>query len=103
VALFQHPPQFNPCQLCDKALSATDPGPGSELTEVLESAKWYLWHGNVTRSLETLEDAYCLCEDELLQYQKQKKLLRHLDELWTYIDNNRSMIPNYGEKYSAMR
>ncbi|MFT6957820.1 MAG: hypothetical protein ACJAYC_002836 [Halieaceae bacterium] len=91
--------KFNVLEQYAKGLWTTDPDPGSELTELLESAKWYLWHGNVARLLEALEDACNLCEDESLQYQKQRKLLRHLDEMWTYIDNNRSMIPNYGEKY----
>ena len=40
-----------------------------------------------------------ICEDESIQYSKQSKLLKQLDELWTYISNNRLMIPNYGEKY----
>ena len=34
-----------------KGLCATDPDPGHELTELLKSAKWYLWHGNVKQAL----------------------------------------------------
>lgn len=82
-----------------KGLTSTDPEPGEEVAGLLESAKWYLWHGNVVRTLETLEESYMICEDESIHYSKQAKLLKHLDELWTYISNNRLMIPNYGEKY----
>jgi hypothetical protein len=82
-----------------KGLSATDPDPGRELTELLESAKWYLWHGNVERSLEKLEDGYLLCDEDELRYEKRRKLVEHLDEIGTYIANNASMIPNYGEKW----
>ncbi|CAM3915316.1 hypothetical protein Xentx_02858 [Xenorhabdus thuongxuanensis] len=28
-----------------------------------------------------------------------KSLLKHLDEMYTYIENNSMMIPNYGEMY----
>jgi len=28
-----------------------------------------------------------------------KKLLKHIDELTTYIENNRHIIPNYGERW----
>jgi len=50
-------------------------------------------------TLERLDDCYCLCEDPELRYQKRRKLVRHLSEMMTYIDNNSHLIPNYGEKY----
>ena len=77
----------------------------SELREptlkVLDSIKWYLWHGNpyeVLQHLETLEmdlDA----ADEESKDSTTHKLLRAVEEFHTYIANNQAFIPNYGERY----
>ena len=72
---------------------------GDELIKNLTSAKWYLWHGNVEKGLDCLEDCYCIGDGDDIRYNHQKKLLKHLEELDTYVRNNRAMIPNYGEKY----
>lgn len=40
-----------------KGLTSADPEPGEEVKGLLESAKWYLWHGNVNQALEALEEA----------------------------------------------
>lgn len=82
-----------------KGMCHTDPDAGAELLEKLESAKWHLWHGNAEESLERLDDCYCLCEDPELRYDKRRKLVQHLSDMITYIDNNSHLIPNYGEKY----
>jgi hypothetical protein len=37
--------------------------------------------------------------DEELNYSKRKKFVKYFDELETYIENNRCIIPNYGEKW----
>jgi hypothetical protein len=77
----------------------SDPKEGEEVKKSLESAKWYLWHGNVEETLEHLEDCYVICEDEEIQYKNKKKLQNHLEEMSTYIENNRGLIPNYGERW----
>ena len=69
------------------------------MTKNLISAKWYLWHGNVEKSLDTLEECYLICDGDEIHYKNQKKLLKHLEELTTYIENNRHIIPNYGERW----
>ena len=38
-------------------------------------------------------------DDEELRYSNRKKLLRYLGEMDTYIENNRHLISNYGEKW----
>ena len=57
---------------------------GRELAEepatLLTSAKWLLWHGNVYRALE------------------RRKLARTLNEFYNYIDSNRNLIPDYGDR-----
>jgi hypothetical protein len=82
-----------------KGLQHSDPEIGARVRKQLESTKWYLWHGNVDNALDQLEDSYLMCDDEHIQYKNQKKYLKHLDEMITYIRNNRHLIPNYGEKW----
>lgn len=82
-----------------KGLIKSDLEQGEEAEKYLESTKWYLWHGNVCEALESLEDCSITCSDEELKYSNLKKLQNHLEELQTYIENNRHLIPNYGEKW----
>lgn len=82
------------CGLCQ-----SDPEHGAELLDILESTKWYLWHGNVERALETLDVGYALASDPALHYSNQSKLIQHLTDMMTYVDNNAHLIPNYGEKH----
>lgn len=82
-----------------KGLSHSDAEEGKEFTEKLESAKWYLWHGNVEKAQDCLEDCYYIADAENIHYKEQKKLIRYLGELVTYIDNNSHLIPNYGERW----
>lgn len=82
-----------------KGLSHSDEIEGKEFSKHLESAKWYLWHGNVKQAEDCLENCYCIADTEDIHYKKQKKLIKYLEELGTYIDNNRHLIPNYGERW----
>ncbi len=88
-----------------KGLIKSDPETSKTFQEELTSAKWYLWHGNVEKALEKLDDCYILFMDddlegaEKIRYKNKKKLIAHIEELNTYVENNRAMIPNYGEKY----
>ena len=82
-----------------KGLEKSDPDHGPTVTKNLESAKWYLWHGNTENALEKLEDCYCLLDYEEIAYVNCKKFIKHIDEMDTYIRNNSHLIPNYGERY----
>lgn len=82
-----------------KGLTQSDPDIGPTIATLLQSTKWYLWHGNATRALETLEECDALLWDEDLLYNNRKRFEKHVDELMTYIQNNASLIPNYGEKW----
>ncbi len=70
---------------------------GEEFEKELERVKWFLWHGNVYKALQVLEDlewdidAEASCEAQ--------KLTRTLHEFDQYIRTNRSSIPNYGDRY----
>jgi len=82
-----------------KGVCHSDPDEGTELLKMLESAKWYLWHGNAEQALEKLDECYWLADDPELQYSKSRKLVQHLRDMTTYVHNNAYLIPNYGEKY----
>jgi len=64
----------------------------------LERIKWFLWHGNTFRALQTVEDLLMDLDAED-PTPKQQKLLRKLEEFETYIRNNAGFIPNYGERW----
>jgi len=77
---------------------------GEELDTVdigkqLERVKWFLWHGNVVRALDTIEDV----EDELdllpQDGESRKKLLKAVREFRGHIEANQNFIPNYGDRY----
>ena len=65
---------------------------------MIESAKWYLWQGNVVRALEKIEDCWCFLDTETPTI-KELKLQKTVKEFQIYIENNAAMITNYGERY----
>jgi hypothetical protein len=70
-----------------KGLVHSGPAVGKEVSEELESTKWYLWHGNVEKALDCLETCIMICDDDALHYSNRKKFYRYLDEMDTYITN----------------
>ncbi|WP_262980776.1 recombinase family protein [Photorhabdus kleinii] len=52
-----------------------------------EKTKWYLWHGNVEKALDQLDNCLCLCDDAETHNKNSKKMGRYLDEMMTYIEN----------------
>ncbi|CBJ82480.1 Sea14 [Xenorhabdus bovienii SS-2004] len=82
-----------------RGVSKNAPELGAELLDSLTSTKWYLWHGNAIKALEHLDDCAAMCDEDILHYGNNKSLLKHIDEMYTYIENNSMMIPNYGEMY----
>lgn len=82
-----------------KGVIHSDKKQGHEVSKYLKSTKWYLWHGNVKMALDRIEDCYLIEIDDEIKYRNKKKLIKHLDELQTYIENNAYLIVNYGEKW----
>ncbi len=82
-----------------KGLRHTDSDQGQQVAVSLGRAKWFLWHGNVDKALDLLDDCYAVCDDPDIIYEKRKKFLKYLGEMYTYVRNNVHLIPNYGEKY----
>jgi hypothetical protein len=82
-----------------KGLIQSNPEAGGEVAKNLTSAKWYLWHGNVEKALDALEECCLIVDNDEIEYKNQKKMLKHLEELTIYVENNRHIIPNYGERW----
>ena len=81
-----------------KGLDATQEG-REETLKSLESVKHYLWHGNVARARDRIEDIHCFLDNEELTGENSRKLRKALDESDTYVTVNEALIPNYGERW----
>jgi hypothetical protein len=68
----------------------------AEAERQLERLKWFLWHGNVFRALQVIEDL----EDDLAASGAEKeKLATALREFDGYVRANATAIPNYGDRH----
>jgi hypothetical protein len=72
----------------------------------LARLKWFCWHGNVFRALQTVEDIeFDLDLDLDLDVDgagpEQRKLCKAVGEFGGYLRANAASIPNYGERYRA--
>ena len=67
----------------------------------LERLKWYLWHGNVYKALQVVQSVEMDLDAAVATsgHATARKLLKAVEEFQTYIANNQSFIPNYGERY----
>ena len=59
----------------------------------LESLKWYLWHGNVFRAMDEIEDLQILLDGGQALPESGGKLLKALNEFHAYIQANEPFIP----------
>jgi len=75
------------------------------LAAELQRLKWFLWNGNVFRSLQTVDDIATDLEDEDTGGQQDNdghdKLAKAVGEFGGYLAANASAIPNFGERYRA--
>ncbi len=69
------------------------------VTAQLERIKWYLWHGNVFRALQEIEELEWALEDVEQPAEPITKLAKTMHEFRRYIESNQAFIPNYGERY----
>ena len=70
-----------------------------DIEKQLERVKWYLWHGNVFRSLQGLEELAMDLDDLEPVTEGLKKLRKAVHEFQGYIAVNKAFIPNYGDRY----
>jgi hypothetical protein len=92
-------PETAPAAPPEEAAEETLDLDAGEIGKQLERVKWFLWHGNVQRALETLEDI----EDalDLLSQggESRRKLVKAVRDFGRYIEANQDFIPNYGDRY----
>jgi hypothetical protein len=70
----------------------------ARIDRLLERLKWALWHGNVDKTLQKLEDL----EEELEMLEPSPnlpKLTQAVHDFTRYIQVNHAFIPNYGDRY----
>src|SRR5215813_5861814 len=82
-----------------KGLVQCDAVLGEAIRDQLERLKWSLWHGQVDKALGKIDDLETSMEPFSETYARFPQLVKALSELRTYIENNRHLIPNYGERY----
>jgi len=71
-----------------------------EVRDDLKRLKWFLWHGNVFRALNTIQGI--IMDLETLHPDDQpSKLLTAAREFDTYLRANADAIPNYAERYRS--
>jgi hypothetical protein len=81
--------------------SRDNPERAAEVAKELERLKWFLWHGNVFRALQTVEDLQIDLDNTEQPSIEQQKLLKMVTEFGGYIRVNGTWIPNYGERYRS--
>ncbi len=67
------------------------------LIKALRGAKWHLWHGCPYPALRRLESLGWDLDTEASA--EEAKLVDKLEEFIVYLDNSRSCIVNYGDRY----
>jgi hypothetical protein len=95
--------RFTVLKQMTKGISIADANPedpDDHPERLLDSAKWYLWHGNVHHSLERIDTLIELIEhdERVAEGPERRKLARTLNELYDYLESNRDLIPDYGDR-----
>ena len=85
-------------QLAKSIETDDQPNLSTEIEKELECLKWNLWHGNVHKALQIVEDLEAALDIED-NSQQQRKLLKAVREFGTYITSNRTFIVNYSDRY----
>jgi hypothetical protein len=84
-----------------KGLIGLDRVVGEGLQHRLHSMKWLLWHGQVTKALDRLEDLDRGMNHFTDLYPRFPQLKAAVQKFRVYIENNRACIPNYGQRYRS--
>jgi len=82
-----------------KGLVMCEPVLGEAICEKIERLKWSLWHGQVDKALGKIDGLESSIEPFSETYARYAGWVKALSELRTYIEKNRHLIPNYGERY----
>ncbi len=82
-----------------KGLLRLDRVMGGGIRKRLDSVKWLLWHGKVTKALDRLWDVEQRIAYFADSYPRFSQLKKAVQKFRAYIVNNRAFIPNYGQRY----
>ena len=85
-------------QMAKSLRSEEVPDIANQTAKQLERLKWFLWHGNVYKALQVLEDLSWEVEGAD-DNEPGSKLSRALEDFYGYIHANRDTVPNYGDRY----
>jgi hypothetical protein len=72
---------------------------GEAICAQIDRLQWSLWHGQVDKALGKIDDLESSIAPFSETYARYAGLVKALSALRTYIENNRHLIPNYGERY----
>jgi hypothetical protein len=72
---------------------------GEVICDQIERLKWSLWHGQVDKALGKIGDLESSIAPFGKTYARYAGWVKALSALRTYIENNRHVIPNDGERY----
>ena len=73
----------------------------NEIGTQLQRLKWFCWHGNVFRALQTFDDLIFDLDIAEPARIEQARLLKAVREFDGYLRANAGRIPNYGERQRA--
>ena len=76
------------------------PERSANITQELQRVKWFLWHGNVFRARQTVDDLTADLADADASVESGK-LAKAVREFGGYLAANAPAIPNYGERRLA--
>jgi hypothetical protein len=71
----------------------------ADIGKELERVKRFLWHGNVVRASDTIEDIEGELDFLSQDGESRRKLFKAVREFRGYIEANQNFIPNYGDRY----
>ncbi len=90
-------------QMAKGLRSREHPELAAEVLEELARLKWFLWHGNVFRALQVVDDLQIDLDNTEQPSIEQQKLLKMVTEFSGYIRANGAWIPNYGWRSDLQR
>jgi len=84
-----------------KGVAQLDQAEGARLLTDLERIKWQLWHGDIHRVLEVIDDLEADVDGLEAAYPNLRRFRKAAHEFTVYIGTNAGSIINYGERYRA--
>ncbi len=82
-----------------KGVAQLDEAEGTRLLADLERIKWRLWHGDIHRALEEIEDLEEDVDGLEVAYPNRRRFAKAAHEFAAYIAENAGSIINYGERF----